>query len=42
MHLANLPCDHAIEKWKRMFNKDIVDSFKECEHLHLAMCRMIG
>ncbi|CAK9875190.1 unnamed protein product [Sphagnum jensenii] len=46
MHLANLPCDHAIEKWKRMFNKDIVDSFvdsfKECEHLCLAMCRMIG
>ncbi|CAK9223701.1 unnamed protein product [Sphagnum troendelagicum] len=42
MHLANLPCDHAIEKWKMMFNKDIIDSFKKCEHLCLAMCRRIG
>jgi hypothetical protein len=41
MHLANLACDHATGKWKRMFNKEIVNSFEECEDLHLAVHRMI-
>jgi hypothetical protein len=41
MHLANLAYDHAIGKWKMTLNKEIVDSFKECEDLCLAMCRMI-
>jgi hypothetical protein len=42
MHLANLACDHATGKRKRMVNKEIVDSFKECEDLRLAVRRMIG
>jgi hypothetical protein len=40
--LANLACDHGTGKEKRMFNKEIVDSFKECEDMCLAMCQMIG
>jgi hypothetical protein len=42
MHLANLACDHATGKRKRTVNKEIVDSFEECEDLRLAVCRMIG
>jgi hypothetical protein len=42
MHLANLACDHVTGKWKRTLNKEIVDSFKECEDLRWAMCQMIG
>jgi hypothetical protein len=42
MHLANLACDHVTEKWKRTFNKEIVDSFEECEDLHPTVRRMIG
>ncbi|CAM6030958.1 unnamed protein product [Sphagnum balticum] len=42
MHLVNLTCDHAIGKRKRTFNKEIVDSFKECKDLRLAMRQMIG
>jgi len=42
MHLANLACDHATGKRKRMVNKEIVDSFEKCEDLRLAMRRMIG
>jgi hypothetical protein len=41
MHLENLACDHMTGKWKRMLNKEIVDSFKECEDLPLAVHRMI-
>jgi hypothetical protein len=41
MHLANLACNHTIGKWKRTLNKEIVNSFEECEDLHLAMRRMI-
>ncbi len=41
MHLVNLACDHATRKWKRTVNKEIVDSFEECDDLRLAMCRMI-
>jgi hypothetical protein len=41
MHLANLACDHATGKRKRTVNKEIVDSFEECEDLRLAMHRMI-
>jgi hypothetical protein len=42
MHLANLAYDHATRKWKRTLNKEIVDkeivnSFKECEDLHLIV-----
>lgn len=37
MHLAKLAYDHMIGKRKRTFNKEIVDSFEECEDLHLAM-----
>jgi len=42
MHLANLACDHATGKRKRTVNKEIVDSFEECEELRLAVRRMIG
>jgi hypothetical protein len=42
MHLANLACDHAIGKRKRTVNKEIVDSFEECEDLRLTVHRMIG
>ncbi|CAM6029314.1 unnamed protein product [Sphagnum balticum] len=42
MHFANLACDHVNRKRKRMFNKEIVDSFEECEDLRLAVHRMIG
>jgi hypothetical protein len=42
MHLANLACDHATGKRKRTINKEIVDSFEECEDLRLVVCRMIG
>ncbi len=42
MHLANLACDHATGMRKRMVNKEIVNSFEECEDLRLAMRRMIG
>jgi hypothetical protein len=42
MHLANLVCDHATRKRKRTVNKEIVDSFEECEDLHLVVRRMIG
>ncbi len=42
MHLANLACDHATRKRKRMVKKEIVDSFEECENLCLAVHRMIG
>jgi hypothetical protein len=41
MHLANLAYDHVTGKWKRTLNKEIIDSFEECEDLHLATCRMI-
>ncbi len=41
MHLANLAYDHAIGKWNRTLNKQIINSFKECEELRLAMCQMI-
>ncbi len=41
MHLANLACDHATGKRKRTVNKEVVDSFKECEDLRLAVHRMI-
>jgi hypothetical protein len=41
MHLANLACNHATQKRKRTFNKEIIDSFKECEDLRLAVRRMI-
>jgi hypothetical protein len=41
MHLANLACDHATGKRKRTVNKEIVDSFEECEDLRLAVRRMI-
>ncbi len=37
MHLVNLACNHAIGKGKRTFNKEIVNSFEECEDLCLAM-----
>jgi hypothetical protein len=39
---GKLGCDHATGKRKRTVNKEIVDSFKECEDLHLAVRRMIG
>ncbi|CAM6017382.1 unnamed protein product [Sphagnum balticum] len=42
MHLANLACDHMTGKRKNTLNKEIVDSFEECEDLHLVMCQMIG
>jgi hypothetical protein len=42
MHLVNLACDHATGKRKRTVNKEIVDSFEECEDLRLAVRRMIG
>jgi hypothetical protein len=42
MHLANLACDHVTRKRKRTVNKEIVNSFEECEDLRLAMRRMIG
>ncbi len=42
MHLANLACDHAIRKRNRTVNKEIVDSFVECEDLRLVVRRMIG
>jgi hypothetical protein len=42
MHLPNLAYDHAIGKRKRTLNKEIIDSFKECEDLCLAMHRMVG
>jgi hypothetical protein len=42
MHLVNLACDHATEKRKRTLNKEIIDSFEECEDLRLAICQMIG
>jgi len=42
MHLANLACDHATGKRKRTVNKEIINSFEECEDLRLAVCRMIG
>jgi hypothetical protein len=38
VHLANLAYDHVSEKRKRTLDKEIVDSFEECE----ALCRMIG
>jgi len=41
MHLANLAYNHAIGKQKRTVNKEIVDSFEECEDLRLAVRRMI-
>jgi hypothetical protein len=41
MHLANLACDHATGNCKRRVNKEIVDSFEECEDQRLAVCRMI-
>jgi hypothetical protein len=41
MHLANLACDHATRKRKRTVNKEIVNSFEECEDLRLAVRRMI-
>lgn len=41
MHFANLAYNHATEKQKRTFNKEIVDLFEECEDLHLAVRRMI-
>jgi hypothetical protein len=41
MHLANLVCDHATRKRKRIVNKEIVDSFEECKDLRLAVRRMI-
>jgi hypothetical protein len=41
MHLANLACDHATGKRKRTVNKEIVDSFEECEDLRLVVRRMI-
>ncbi len=33
MHLVNLACNHATEKWKRMLNKEIINSFEECKDL---------
>jgi hypothetical protein len=42
MHLANLVCDHTIGKQKMAFNKEIINSFEECEDLRLAVRRMIG
>ncbi len=42
MHLVNLACDHATGKRKRTVNKEIVDSFEECEDLRLAVRQMIG
>ncbi len=42
MHLANLAYDHATGKRKRTVNKEVVDSFEECEDLRLAVRRMIG
>jgi hypothetical protein len=42
MHLANLACDHVTGKRKRTVNKEIVNSFEECEDLHLVVRRMIG
>jgi hypothetical protein len=41
MHLANLACDHATGKRKRTVNKEIVDSFEECEDLRLVMRQTI-
>jgi hypothetical protein len=41
MHLVNLAYNLMTEKWKRMLNKEIIDSFEECKDLHLAMHRMI-
>jgi hypothetical protein len=37
MHLANVVCDHATRKRKRTINKEVVDSFEECEDLRLAV-----
>jgi len=42
MHLANLACDHATGKRKRTVNKEVVDSFEECEDLRLVVRQMIG
>jgi len=42
MHLANLACDHATRKRKRIVNKEIIDSFEEYEDLRLVVRRMIG
>jgi hypothetical protein len=42
VHLANLACDHTTGKRKRALNKEIIDSFEECEDLRLAMRQMIG
>jgi hypothetical protein len=42
MHLANLACDHAIGKRKKTVNKEIVDSFEECDDLRLVVHQMIG
>jgi hypothetical protein len=41
MHLVNLACDHATRTRKRTLNKEIVDSFEECEDLCLVVCQMI-
>jgi hypothetical protein len=41
MHLVNLACAHATKKRKRMLNKEIVNSFEECEDLHLVVRQMI-
>jgi hypothetical protein len=42
MHLTNLACDDATRKRKRMLNKEIVDSFEECEDMCLVVSQMIG
>jgi hypothetical protein len=42
MHLPNLACDHVTGKRKRTVNKEIVNSFEECEDLRLAVRQMIG
>lgn len=37
MHLANLAYDHVTGKRKRTLNKEIVNSFEECEDLRLIL-----
>jgi hypothetical protein len=37
MHLVNLASDHTTGKRNRMLNKEIGDSFEECEDLRLVV-----